>query len=130
MAELNQANADAVVNLLNAHFEQLPKSGKPGADEWTVASAIIEVFDDSFKIVSFGTGSKCLARNRLNGEGDVVHDGHAEVVARRGFLLYLIDELRKGRVVKEGVKFWMVSSLMPCGDASIMPMGEDETFFW
>lgn len=144
MIELNQTSADAVVKQFNDHFEKLPKSGKPAADEWTVAAAIVELSTSGFSIVAFGTGSKCVGQNRLTPEGDVVHDGHAEVVARRGFLVYLMEELENcvkngksrvfsgeddGRlVVKDTVRFWMVSSFMPCGDASIMPMGEEETF--
>lgn len=41
------------------------------------------------------TGVKCLPANRLPKHGDVLHDSHAEVVARRGFILWLYEELTR-----------------------------------
>ena len=43
------------------------------------------------------TGVKCLPHNKLPTHGDVLHDCHAEVLARRGFLLWLATELAKGQ---------------------------------
>ena len=39
------------------------------------------------------TGVKCLSANRLPLHGDVLHDSHAEIIARRGFLLWLYSEI-------------------------------------
>ena len=38
---------------------------------------------------------KCLPANRLPQHGDVLHDSHAEIIARRGFLLWLYDEIAR-----------------------------------
>ena len=64
-----------------------------------------------------------------------MHDSHAEVIAKRAFVLYLIEELnfclqndvsvfriRSGKfVLRDGVKFHFYSSHPPCGDATIAP---------
>mgnify|MGYP002718872709 CR=1 FL=1 len=50
--------------------------------------------------VSLGTGVKVLPANRLPPLGDAVHDSHAEVLARRGFVRWLLDEGRKA-VIEE-----------------------------
>lgn len=79
---------------------------------------------------------KCLPCNRLPPAGDTLHDQHAEVLARRGFRRWLLDQammlsddFKKGRgpssgrvleVTAEGVirllprvKVWMYVSTLP-----------------
>lgn len=45
------------------------------------------------EVVALGTGSKCLGTNRWCSRGSLVHDSHAEVVAKRTFQLYLLQQL-------------------------------------
>lgn len=89
-----------------------------------------------------GTGSKCLGENELSLDGSLVHDSHAEVVAKRAFILYLLDHLEKvcnaagndeskEKLIfeyvddsktfrlKNAIKFHFYSSHPPCGDATI-----------
>ncbi|XP_066569992.1 tRNA-specific adenosine deaminase 1 isoform X2 [Amia ocellicauda] len=71
--------------------------------------------------------------------GNILNDSHAEVVARRGFIRYLTEQLRgalKGQDsgifspgtersrwrLRPGVSFIFFTSHTPCGDASIIPM--------
>lgn len=41
----------------------------------------------------YSTGIKCLPADKLPLYGDVLHDSHAEIIARRGFLLWLYKQL-------------------------------------
>jgi tRNA-specific adenosine deaminase 1 len=50
------------------------------------------VFDN--KVVAVGTGTKCLGDSETSASGDLVHDSHAEVVARRAFVLYLVNQVK------------------------------------
>lgn len=93
---------------------KLSKTGKPAqSKEWTVLSAVVMTSQDanSCEIVSMGSGSKCLSASQLCKKGTykfsqtsskagivltcesfsgyVINDGHAEIMARRGFLRYL-----------------------------------------
>lgn len=79
--------------------------------------------------ISLATGVKCLPAARLPPLGDTLHDSHAEVLARRGFVRWLIDEaarvvrgergegvleLRNGAFrMKEGVEVWLYVSALP-----------------
>ncbi|GAA6047092.1 hypothetical protein JCM3770_004193 [Rhodotorula araucariae] len=133
-----------------ATYAALPAHGKPRrrsnrAPEWTVLAAVCLCCpaDDGYDVrcVSLGTGLRALPHARLPIHGDVLHDSHAEVIARRGFKLWLYGEIarvlqreaggaqvdtnllvervgsREWRLI-EGCKVGMYISTLPCGDAS------------
>ncbi|KAK6617810.1 hypothetical protein RUM43_014038 [Polyplax serrata] len=129
-----------IVNACIELYKEFPDKLKPNKDEWTVMSAVVGVFEEKhIKVLSFGTGSKCIGRSMLSEKGDVLNDSHAEVIARRAFLKYLYNEMlfynetctsdvlyRKDIlfIVKDSVKFYFVTSMLPCGDAAIMPKSD------
>ena len=139
------ANIDDIVQLILDSYAKLPKKGKPCLDkkEWTVLSAfVLQRPDQGLKVVALGTGTKCLGQNEVSSKGDLVHDSHAEVIAKRAFVLYLIEEVhvafkghensifevdksKKARLKNDHI-FHFYSSFPPCGDATIAPKLEDE----
>ena len=108
--------ADKIADLCHKYFENvIPAKGKPQlGKEWTVLSAIVKdnslnsvagdgdnvlnsvtgdkgnVLNSVFEVVALGTGTKCLGQSEESADGDLVHDSHAEVVAKRAFVLYLV----------------------------------------
>ncbi|XP_026755569.1 tRNA-specific adenosine deaminase 1 [Galleria mellonella] len=126
-------------------YNKLPKTGKPTEDEWTVLSCVVQhdTENDTFDVVSLGTGSKCIGSSKLSPSGDLLNDSHAEVFARRGFLLYLYDNIdsaienkqsifiqENGRFrLKSNISFIFYSSQLPCGDGSIFSKNADEECF-
>ena len=95
-----------------------------------------------YKVISLGTGSKCLGEKELSLNGSLVHDSHAEVIAKRAYVIYLLHHLEisynamvnntsnndrifdylenaKHFRLKDGIKFHFYSSHPPCGDATI-----------
>ncbi|OWR52777.1 putative adenosine deaminase acting on tRNA [Danaus plexippus plexippus] len=75
--------------------------------------------------------------------GNILNDSHAEIIARRGFLLYLykniLDTLNEKSSIfirenekfklKDNLEYLFYSSQMPCGDASIIPKcGEQDDY--
>lgn len=145
MARLNNEIVNEIVNSCLCLFSNLPKTGKPVEKEWTVLSCVVQydLSSGSYDVVSLGTGSKCIGAVKMNPDGTIVNDSHAEVFARRGFLLYLYDHLERslknepsiftqesGKFVLKGhIDFIFYSSQLPCGDASIISKtGEEEQF--
>ncbi|CAG4915915.1 unnamed protein product [Colias eurytheme] len=140
MCPLNQTTIDDIVKECLETYRKLPKTGKPVENEWTVLSCVIQ-YDrnrNDYKVVALGTGSKCIGASKMSPNGNLLNDSHAEIVARRGFLLYLYDNIEhclqnKGSIfvikdslckLKSNIDFVFYSSQLPCGDASIIPKEE------
>jgi tRNA-specific adenosine deaminase 1 len=138
-----ESTADIVYAIL-AVYDKLPVGGKPRDDEYSVLAAIVAVSDaDEHVVVSLATGTKCIGRDFDNKTGCLLSDSHAEVVARRGFIRYLHEQLRKmvcspshrptflevrGNssgvehltiALKAGWKLILYASDSPCGDAAL-----------
>ena len=135
-----KAKIDEIVQLILDFYAKLPKKGKPCLDkkEWTVLSAfVLQRPNKDPEVVALGTGTKCLGKDEVSPNGDLVHDSHAEVIAKRAFVLYLIEEVSKAfegqentifevtqskKVkLKSDFNFHFYSSFPPCGDATIAP---------
>lgn len=145
MHNLESNFIDKIVQACFDLYNKLPKSGKPIENEWTVLSCIVMYDESSEKIdvLSLGTGSKCIGATKMSPKGDIVNDSHAEVVARRGFLLYLYENIKKCLnnqpsiflqenttfKLKEHITFIFYSSQLPCGDASIISKTCDNELF-
>ncbi|XP_070763978.1 tRNA-specific adenosine deaminase 1 [Enoplosus armatus] len=139
-------NADEIAKLCYERFKQLPRRGKPEPGrEWTLLAAVVKVTRSANsdavekEVVSLGTGTKCIGQTAMSPNGDVLNDSHAEVIARRGCVRYLIQELHgavsggdssvfckadvRGKWrLQPGVSFLFFTSHTPCGDASIIPL--------
>ena len=108
----------------------LSRTSNSGADSETEAR-------HDFKVISLATGSKCLPKSRLPPRGDTLHDSHAEVLARRGAVRWLYEEIRRccaggdtsewiqrrassGKyALNDGVELHMYISTIPCKHSQI-----------
>ncbi|XP_042351427.1 tRNA-specific adenosine deaminase 1 isoform X2 [Plectropomus leopardus] len=148
---LNMVNADEIAKLCYERFSQLPRRGKPEPGrEWTLLAAVVKVTrcanSDTVdkEVVSLGTGTKCIGQTAMRPNGDILNDSHAEIIARRGCVRYLIQELHRavtGRdssvfcradqrgkwKLQSGVSFLFFTSHTPCGDAAIIPMTDSQS---
>ncbi|KAF8324469.1 uncharacterized protein EI90DRAFT_3292150 [Cantharellus anzutake] len=149
MSDFNAVIANTCVNVWHkfegkGSLRFLEKSSR------TVFAGIV-LRDDSetppkFHCISIGSGTKCLPQSRLTEEGDALHDSHAEVLARRGAVRWLIEEWSRlsdqspsgsltkwlirapsGLVaLKDSVSMHLYVSSIPCGDASMLALALDQ----
>eukprot|EP00934_Nitzschia_sp_Nitz4_P006820 Nitzschia sp. Nitz4//scaffold38_size140716//106606//107985//NITZ4_003159-RA/size140716-processed-gene-0.40-mRNA-1//1//CDS//3329550114//6810//frame0 len=142
--QMKAEEGDLIAECALKHFSELPTRAKPRENcEWTVFAAIVAVRQDHPpRVVSSATGTKCTT-NRM--KGCVLHDSHAEVLARRGLMRTLWLELvgqtnsvesdkllleasttsEKHRLRADTHLFLYVSD-SPCGDASIYATGTEK----
>ncbi|XP_071795376.1 uncharacterized protein [Asterias amurensis] len=89
---------------------------------------------DKGRVISLGTGNRCVTGDMLSLEGGTVNDSHAEIITRRAFLRYLYNQLTDFKQnpentilserspgqfrVKQGVTFHLYISTAPCGDGA------------
>jgi len=119
-------------------FAALPRRGKPHAErEWSALSAfLVQLPGEPPLCVALATGTKCLGASCRSPRGTVLHDCHAEALARRSLLLWLHDELGAALAgnasrffVRSGLGFAPAPGLAlhffcshpPCGDCALLP---------
>lgn len=117
---------DWTPNIL-AHYRTLKYAPPHGCFTILAAMYLVDESSTNMKIISMATGSKCLPTARFSHRGDTVHDFHAEVLARRGAVRWLLcemtrnesewlqhDELEDVWTLRDGVTVNMYVSELPC----------------
>jgi tRNA-specific adenosine deaminase 1 len=96
--------ADTVASKVISYFKTCPPNGKPkstaeAASEFTVLASIVatrkrsDALGDSpteMTVISIATGTKCAGKCREDVDGCILSDSHAEVLARRGLVRWLL----------------------------------------
>ncbi|KAJ1453868.1 hypothetical protein M885DRAFT_523098 [Pelagophyceae sp. CCMP2097] len=132
-------NPDDVARCVVAHWASLAASA--GDDGFSVVAGVVAVDGDSLTVVACASGCKCVGALPEDDRGFRVRDAHAEVLARRGLVAVLLEDVLRlatpgaaapvllaaaapdglGRAValKQGVALHFYCSAAPCGDAAI-----------
>ena len=130
--------AEAASSAALRQYYALPKKGKPQGRESTVLAAFLLSSPENPlnpTVLSLATGTKCLGAARLGPRGDLVHDAHAEVVARRALLRLIYAEIgtdnppswlvasgADGRWrLRDGHQLHLYITQLPCGVMPVPP---------
>jgi tRNA-specific adenosine deaminase 1 len=134
--------ANAVVTATLSQYASLPFGPQPGQHTVLASFALHDPRsgENRVKLLSLGAGAKCLPAHRLPVRGDALHDSHAEVVARRGAIRWLLEEAQREShrraqqedddddgedawicaradgvyALRDDVHLWMYTSTVPC----------------
>lgn len=123
-----------IENVVLQKFEELVNGPLKFYSTYKVIAGFVMVRDNNWNnltVVSIGTGSKFMLKGN-KWAGNIV-DCHAEVVARRGFMMFLLKELNYTKqpdalfgeanngkfFLKPNVNFYLYVSTAPCGDGRV-----------
>lgn len=108
-------------------------------NQYTVLAGFV-LFDSptgELKVPALATGAKCLPTSKYPVAGNTLHDSHAEVLARRSFVRWLYDEVRRAvhssmgsrwlehntgsrkYQLREDIRLYMYVSTVPCESFSV-----------
>jgi tRNA-specific adenosine deaminase 1 len=87
--------ADAIVSATLSQYSSLPFTPQPGKHTVLASFALHDPDAGRVRLLSLGAGVKCLPAHRLPVRGDALHDSHAEVIARRGAIRWLLEEVQR-----------------------------------
>ncbi|KAH9041952.1 adenosine deaminase/editase [Lactarius hengduanensis] len=85
---------DVVTSVL-AQYDSLPWTPQPGKHTVLAGFALHDLHSGRTQLLALGAGAKCLPAGRLPVRGDALHDSHAEVIARRGAVRWLLEEAQR-----------------------------------
>jgi tRNA-specific adenosine deaminase 1 len=154
-----------IASVVLKHYENLLANGKPVKEEdFTVMAAFVAKITPSsstssskpiYKVISLATGTKCVGEVLIDGHGYILPDSHAEVLARKGLVRFLlsnaigltrdaslqdneslplmktnqITEISAPFKLKPNWSFYLYVSDNPCGDSSIYPTKNGDLSF-
>ncbi|UJR11702.1 hypothetical protein I4U23_015883 [Adineta vaga] len=132
--------AEQIASSCYHQFNLLSSRGKPSLNEWTHLAAFVCVDEKNhIDVLSLGTGTKCLGgdKNERGTQGCLLHDSHAEVIARRSLMRLFYDEIIhennsilikqqddekevKKFVLNKSLRLYLFVSYPPCGSAAYL----------
>lgn len=143
--------SDKIADLSHRCFAQVQSTiDLPQPGRKVIATFVMEdTSSGDMKVVSVGSGTRCITGDHMSLEGLVVNDSHAEVIARRSLMRFFYKELfvyyqRSSRdskntifdegvdsnagllQIKENLKFHLYISTAPCGDGAQFSRGENQ----
>jgi len=151
-----QALADKIAKIVLQKFSELTDGFvSPNARRKVLAGIVMTSSADddqaasTAKVISLGTGTKCINGEYMSDKGLALNDCHAEIIARRGLLRFFYDQLKlhleadedkrnssifeerddgqPGFQLKGEIQFHLYISTSPCGDARIFSPHEVNT---
>ena len=88
---------DLIASAVFDFYYTMPNRGKPQRSEWTVLAGVVAlILEFDPVVVCVATWTRCIGKSSMKPDGTILHDCHAEVLARRCLIhqtyLELIEE--------------------------------------
>jgi predicted transcriptional regulator len=128
---------DSSKKIANAVWKKY-KALHPSDDKVILAGYVLRTRvaakNETLEVIALGTGTKALPGNNYCLTGSVVHDCHAEIIARRSLMRWIYKQIATAdepqsyaiKNADEGKPFklraselWLYISQAPCGDAAV-----------
>ena len=114
-----RSSADDVAALVTSVYGGL--KFQPPAGQFTILAGFVLHNAKTAKVISLGSGSKCLPKTRLTKNGDALHDSHAEVLARRGLVRWLLEETGRICTIPDTTSEWIYQAPFQKGKFMLQP---------
>jgi len=133
---------------VESSFQKL-KEADPSIPDYKVLAGIVMssgIAINGSKVISLATGTRSISGTHLSLVGEAVNDCHAEILARRGLVSFLYDQIEKYSSnpeesilesagtddlfrlkVKEHILFHLYISSAPCGEASLFSLRDSSS---
>eukprot|EP00111_Clytia_hemisphaerica_P006813 TCONS_00019671-protein len=106
---------------------------------FVVADCQTSIEEPDLRVVSIGTGTKCITGEMIDHKGQTLNDCHGEIIACRGFRRFMFDELIKALKSDEDTlferipstkkyrlkaqhKIYLFVNTAPCGDGRVFTL--------
>lgn len=87
---------------------------RPG--QYTILAGVVlsRHYEESadYNCIALGSGTKCLSQSQLPSDGSALHDSHAEIIARRGAILWILKEIMENVNNSDHASPWLHRSLV------------------
>jgi hypothetical protein len=134
------ALADEIATSVIRQFRSVTEKKNNDAQS-VLAGIVVTTYHSQIEVISIATGNRFDQVKSSSSRRNNVRDCHAEVLARRAFKLWLINEWIKIQtksgessifilshhskiVLKDGIKLFLYVSSAPCGNACIRKWGQ------
>jgi len=129
--------ADMIGNLVRDKFGEI--FGGTTYSKRKVLAGVVMDQEGCKSVICVSSGTKCVNGEQICLGGSSLNDCHAEVVARRGLVFWMYEQLELalsdqesifvkdvdgGYCVRSGITFHLFISTAPCGDARIFSLHE------
>ncbi len=128
--------------LVEDAFQQSIKSDRLKSTYKVLAGVVMSsgIAINGSQVICFATGDDCISGGHLSLKGEAINDCHAVVLARRGLVSFLYDQLEKYMTqpedsvfepagnddglplrfkIKDGILFHLYMTSPPCGEACL-----------
>lgn len=137
--------ADNVAQACIDKYKEVSGANSTESNQSVLAGIVATIDDSALHVLCIATGNKFTNRPKSDkDDADVIRDCHAEVLVRRAFKFWLLEEWKRlksgdkqeelyftlsrdSRLVRRlGVRFFLYVSSAPCGNACIRRWGQSQ----